>query len=52
MEHVAIDLGGRESQICVRSSDGKIQEERRWATHLCERPCSMRYSKLAARMRG
>ena len=24
MEHVAIDLGGKESQICVRSSDGRI----------------------------
>ena len=24
MEHLAIDLGGRESQICVRSSDGQI----------------------------
>lgn len=32
MEHVAIDLGGRESQICVRSADGEIVEERRWAT--------------------
>jgi transposase len=30
MNHVAIDLGGRESQICVRSPDGQIlQEERR-----------------------
>jgi transposase len=32
VDHVAIDLGGRESQICVRSSDGKIVEERRIAT--------------------
>jgi len=32
MEHVAIDLGGRESQICVRREDGAIVEERRWAT--------------------
>lgn len=32
MEHVAIDLGGRESQICVRSSDGAIVEERRAPT--------------------
>jgi transposase len=30
MNHVAIDLGGRESQICLRSGDGRIlQEERR-----------------------
>lgn len=29
MEHVAIDLGGRESQICVRREDGTVLEERR-----------------------
>ena len=32
MEHLAIDLGGRESQICVRRSDGQIVEERRCRT--------------------
>ena len=32
MQHVAIDLGGRESQICVRAPDGKIIEERRYPT--------------------
>lgn len=32
MEHVAIDLGGRESQICVRSSDGVILKETRCRT--------------------
>lgn len=32
MEHVAIDLGGRESQVCVRRADGTIVEERRWRT--------------------
>jgi transposase len=32
MEHVAIDLGVRESQICVRSADGTIVDERRYAT--------------------
>jgi len=32
MEHLAIDLGGRESQICIRSSDGRIVEERRCRT--------------------
>jgi transposase len=32
MDHVAIDLGGRESQICVRQSDGTIVEERRVRT--------------------
>lgn len=32
MEHIAIDLGGKESQICVRSSDGQIVDERRCRT--------------------
>ena len=32
MEHVAIDLGARKSQICVRNSDGEIVEEKRWET--------------------
>jgi len=32
MEHIAIDLGGRESQICVRGEDGEILEERRVST--------------------
>lgn len=32
MDHVAIDLGGRESQICVRAADGRIVEETRVAT--------------------
>ncbi len=32
MKHVAIDLGGRESQICIRESDGTIVEQRRLAT--------------------
>lgn len=32
MEHVAIDLGGRESQICVRTSDGTIRLETRCRT--------------------
>jgi transposase len=32
MQHVAIDLGGRESQICVRASDGRILQERRVQT--------------------
>jgi transposase len=45
MEHVAIDLGGRESQICVRSSDGSIVEEKRVRTadlalHLAQRSAS------------
>jgi hypothetical protein len=32
MEHLAIDLGGGESQICVRNSDCQIVEERRCRT--------------------
>jgi predicted NBD/HSP70 family sugar kinase len=45
MEHLAIDLGGKESQICVRSSDGQIVEERRCRTaalpgYLASRPRS------------
>jgi transposase len=32
MEHVAIDLGGRESQVCVRGADGTLVEERRCRT--------------------
>src|SRR5262245_42777824 len=34
MNHVAIDLGGRESQICIRGPDGAILEEGRHATRL------------------
>ena len=29
MKHVAIDLGGRESQMCIRSADGTIVDESR-----------------------
>jgi hypothetical protein len=32
MEHVAIDLGGRESQVCIRSGDGTIVSEKRMLT--------------------
>jgi transposase len=32
VEHVAIDLGGRQSQVCVRADDGQIVEERRVPT--------------------
>lgn len=32
MNHVAIDLGSKESQICVRRSDGTIVEERKHPT--------------------
>ena len=32
MNHVAIDLGGKESQICIRQPDGKIVEERKVPT--------------------
>jgi len=32
VEHLAIDLGGKESQICVRSCTGEIVDERRCPT--------------------
>jgi transposase len=32
MQHIAIDLGGKESQICVRAADGQILREDRLAT--------------------
>jgi transposase len=32
MQHVAIDLGGRESQLCARATDGSILKETRVAT--------------------
>jgi transposase len=32
MQHVAIDLGGKESQICVRAEDGRILQERKIST--------------------
>ena len=32
MKHVAIDLGGRESQVCVRAEDGTILKETKVAT--------------------
>src|SRR5258708_7673888 len=42
MDHVAIDLGGRESQICRRSSDGTILEEKRGRTaKLGEEPAAV-----------
>lgn len=32
MQHLAIDLGGRESQICIREAEGTIVEEKRLCT--------------------
>lgn len=37
MQHLAIDLGKKESQICVRGSDGQILDERKLATSSLER---------------
>lgn len=37
MEHIAIDLGGRESQICIRAADQSVLLERRCATGALER---------------
>jgi hypothetical protein len=33
VEHLAIDLGGRKSQVCVRNEAGKNVDERRLSTH-------------------
>lgn len=32
MEHIAIDLGSRKSQVCVRAADGEIVDEKRMGT--------------------
>jgi hypothetical protein len=45
IDHVAIDLGAKKSQICVRGADGRILEEKRWPTgeletYLAGRPTS------------
>jgi transposase len=32
MQHIGIDLGGKESQVCIRSEDGKIVQETKVAT--------------------
>lgn len=37
MEHLAIDLGGKESQLCIRETDGTILLERRLQTALLKR---------------
>lgn len=36
MQHVAIDLGGKESQLCVRGTDGQILLEQKVATRTLE----------------
>lgn len=36
MKHVAIDLGGRESQICIREANGTILDEKRHSTRKLE----------------
>lgn len=37
MEHIAIDLGGKESQICIRAEDGVILLEAKHRTNQLER---------------
>ena len=37
MHHIAIDLGGRESQVCVRSEDGTILQEGKHPTAQLEK---------------
>lgn len=43
MEHIAIDLGGRKSQICVRREDGEIVEEKKVPTDALPRYLSWRF---------
>ena len=33
MQHIAIDLGGRKSQFCIRSATGEILKEGQISTH-------------------
>jgi transposase len=40
VEHIAIDLGGRESQVCIRSPDGRILKEERVLTRDLQRVLS------------
>ena len=45
LEHLAIDLGGKESQVCIRQADGDILLKRRLRTaalkkYLATRPPS------------
>lgn len=49
MKHIAIDLGGRESQICVRSEDGKIEQQGKQPTAGLER-LFIREAKQKARV--
>jgi hypothetical protein len=32
MDHIGIDLGSKDSQVCIRSADGEIAGEWRWRT--------------------
>ena len=32
MDHIGIDLGSKESQVCIRSAEGEIRQEFRCAT--------------------
>src|SRR5262249_10831252 len=32
MDHIAVDLGSRESELCVRGSDGAMRQGRRYPT--------------------
>jgi hypothetical protein len=47
MEHIGIDLGSKESQVCVRAADGTIVGEWRWRT---ERLLSFLQGRPAARV--
>src|SRR5689334_17466852 len=36
MEHIGIDVGSRDSQVCIRGERGEIIEEARWRTNELE----------------
>lgn len=46
MQHIAIDLGGRESHVCIREADGTVVEQRRVRTErlggVLQRACPSR----------
>jgi hypothetical protein len=45
MEHIGIDVGSKESQICVRAADGTIIGEWRCGPSGCERSSRIAYER-------
>jgi len=46
VEHIAVDLGGRESQVCIRSQDGRILGEQRVLTRDLRRVLTRERSRV------